>query len=194
MEDQRKRLFIQELDTQIEYALLSFDGIQETLIKLDQGNRPDMKPFWYYCQNLIVYSGNISKLLWGVYSRDKNAQQVRSNEREHLRTLLKVNEDSLLKNRAIRNALEHADEKLEDFSKSNSNIVIDKHFGPPTNLISFGEGSVYDASKEKNLRYYDPETKVFYFYGTNTNLELLVREIKKLKLSLEAFKDENRFN
>lgn len=193
MKENRREILLMELETQIEFALLSFDNIQRILIMLDQGERPDISPFWYYCQNLIIYSGNISKLLWGVSSKNKAVNDNRKIERKELRALLSVKEDSLLKNRSIRNALEHVDEKLEEFTKNERNIVVDRYFGPPQSLISFGDDTVYDASKEKNLRYYNPETKIFYFYGTNTNLELLVREIKKLKRAIEAYKDANRF-
>lgn len=193
MEKKRRDILLLELETQVKFALMSFDGLQNILIKMDNKEDIDISPFWYYCQNLIIYSGNLSKILWGVRSNNKLVNETRMKERCELRFLLSVKENSPIKNRSLRNALEHADEKLEAFSNNERNIVIDKYFGPPRNLISFDDDSIYDASKEKNLRYYNPETRVFYFYGTKTNIERLVQEIKKLQEDIGVVKQEQNF-
>jgi hypothetical protein len=68
---------------------------------------------WSEIQSILVAAGNASKLLWGS-SRGKEE------ERELLREAAGVADDSPLKSRKIRNAFEHIDERLEDWSEQSA--------------------------------------------------------------------------
>jgi len=193
MEKNREKLFIDELKTQTEFALMSIKEVNIFLVALDNGRFDDAPSFWYNAQNLIVYSGNISKILWGIYKKGdayQNINKIRRAERKKLRNKLKVTERSVLRSRFLRNALEHVDEKLEEFTESRQSIILNKNFGPINYMIQNGE-KLYDISKEKNLRHYDQTTKTFYFYGENINLESLYKDIKKLKDSIEEYEVVN---
>lgn len=184
----REKLFIDELETQINFALLSIENINNFLIKMDVGDSSEVNKFWYYAQNLIVYAGNISKILWGVkIKNNRTLNQKREIERRELRLKLKVSETSLLKRRYLRNALEHIDEKLEEFTNNPQSLILNKNMGPIKGIIQIEEKD-YDISKEKNLRHYDPDAKVFYFYGENINLEELFKAIKELEKNIKEYK------
>lgn len=193
MEKKREDLFIDELETQLDFALFSIDNINKFLIKMDQGVIEESENFWYYSQNLIVYSGNISKILWGVYNKkEKEKSEMRVIERKELREKLRVSESSILKKRYLRNALEHIDEKLEDFTEI-PQTVLNKIIAPKKGMFNFNNKD-YDISKEKNLRYYDPEEKTFYFYGQKSNLQDLFKGIKELKVSIEKYKEVAKYD
>ena len=194
MKKKREDLFIDELKTQIEFALISIEGVNKFLTALDTGfpKEKETELFWYNAQNLIVYSGNISKILWGIYKKGEayqNINRLRRAERKELRNKLNVNEQSVLKNRFLRNALEHIDEKLEDFTENDQFSVLNKNIGPVRNMIQYGD-EIYDISKEKNLRHYDQNKKIFYFYGEHVNLEKLYKDIKALKISIEEYEGD----
>lgn len=190
MDNKRENLYLEELKTQINFALYSVEGVNEYLNLMDVGENRDSEKFWYYAQNLIVYTGNISKILWGVNDKDKNKNRIRKQERRYLRKKLNINEESILKKRFLRNALEHIDEKLEDFTEGPQMIIMNKNFGPVRGIISFGD-DVYDVSEQKNLRHYDQYTKTFYFYGEEANIEEVYKEILKLKDSIEKIEVVN---
>lgn len=190
MEKNREKLFIDELKTQIEFALISVEEVNKFLTALDTGFPEDATPFWYYAQNLIVYSGNISKILWGVKGKDKKINEIRENERKALRKQLDINEQSILKKRYLRNALEHIDEKLEEFTRT-PQMVLNKNFGPVRGMIQVGD-DIYDISKEKNLRHYDQNEKMYYFYGNSVNLEEIYKGIKQLKESIKKYELTNK--
>lgn len=111
--------------------------------------------------------------------------EIRKNERIVLREKLDVNEKSILKKRYLRNALEHIDEKLEEFTKTPQRIL-NKNFGPVRGIFQV-DNDIYDISKEKNLRHYDYNEKMYYFYGNSVNLEELYKGILQLKESIEKY-------
>ncbi|WP_414838586.1 hypothetical protein [Carnobacterium sp. TMP28] len=185
MEKNRERLFIDELKTQIEFALLSVKEVNKFLTASDTEFPKDTTPFWFNAQNLIVYSGNISKILWGVNSKNEKINEIRKKERKILRKKLGVSEESILKKRYLRNALEHIDEKLEDFTKK-PQMIMNKNFGPVKGMVQIGE-SIYDVSKERNLRHYDQDEKMYYFYGESVNLEELYKGILQLDKNIKEY-------
>lgn len=188
MDKKREMLFIDELETQIKFALLSIENINDFLENMDIWENSEVDKFWYYAQNLIVYSGNISKILWGVWNKkNKTLSQKREAERSEFRLKLNVSESSLLKRRYLRNALEHIDEKLEEFTNHPQNLILNKNMGPIKGLIQIEEKE-YDISKEKNLRHYDLDAKIYYFYGENINLEELFKAIKELEKNIKEYK------
>jgi len=189
MDKKREDLYIDELKTQVDFALFSIKNINFFLEQMDDGKAGGSDNFWYYAQNLVVYSGNISKILWGVKDRNKSKNSIRKKERQELRGKLKIENDSLLKNRSLRNALEHIDEKLEEFTDNENNIIFNKNIFTLIEECKFEEGS-YRLSKEKNLRHYDPITKTFYFYGEKVNLQDLYRSINLLKKNISEYKNQ----
>lgn len=189
MDKKREDLYLDELKTQIDFALFSIENINIFLEQMDEGKVGESDNFWYYAQNLVVYSGNISKILWGVKDRNKSKNSIRKKERQDLRGKLEIKNDSLLKNRSLRNALEHIDEKLEEFTENESNVIFNKNIFTLIDEHKFGENS-YRLSKEKNLRHYDPITKTFYFYGEKVNLQDLYRSINILKKNISEYKSQ----
>lgn len=185
MDEKREELFIDELKTQIAFSMYSIEGVNDYLTKLEVGNEGDPGKFWYHAQNLIVYSGNLSKILWGLPDRNQTKDAMRRRERTELREKLNVSEESFLKKRFLRNALEHIDEKLEEFTENPQSIILNKNFGPVKKMFYFGDDE-YDPLK-KNLRHYDQYDKIYYFYGLQVSLEELIRNVYELKRNIDIY-------
>ncbi|MDP9274219.1 MAG: hypothetical protein M3O99_01325 [Chloroflexota bacterium] len=71
--------------------------------------------FWIALQQLVSAAGNISKLLWGQDTPDK--QERREDSRAGLRSSISISDTEtwVLKNRKLRNDWEHMDERLEEW-------------------------------------------------------------------------------
>ena len=198
MESQREEQFLSELETQVNFAIFSIEQINIYLNNLSNYEmlkfitKDNEDYFWYYAQNLIVYSGNISKLLWGVYPMKitKEKRERRMKERLAFRRKLDIAKSPILEHRDLRNALEHIDEKLEDFTVELQAIILNKNIGPVKGMISIGDNDL-DISKVKNLRHYDQITKTYYFYGNSANLEELYKEIKSIDEKITNYKRIN---
>lgn len=195
MDKFRERQFIEELHTQISFALISIEKIKHFigLINSDDGTyswvnlQPDY--FWYYAQNLITVLGNISKILYGVKSKDKRITDTRFKERAEFRKLLNVDDNPIVNNRDLRNALEHIDERLEEFTSHRQFLVLDKNYGSVTQFITLF-GKPYDLSKVKNLRHFDNKTITYYFYGESLKLDKAFEFIEELKLKVDKLRPE----
>lgn len=79
-------------------------------------------------QNIILNVASISRFFWP--SRNTGYYKFRAKK---LRGVYDVNNSSILKNRDVRNYIEHFDEKLDDFLKEFiAGMVMPKYVGPIT--------------------------------------------------------------
>lgn len=115
----------------------------ESLLKKTHSILNDAKSlnnFWmkrnYHCkndnmildlfENIILNAGGISRFFWP--SKNQGHYKIRA---EKLREVYHINDSSVLKNRDMRNHIEHFDEKLDDFLKEFSTWkVMQKYVGP----------------------------------------------------------------
>ena len=67
---------------------------------------------WFSLQAILNSAGNVSKLLWGGYTKRKEQERA-ERFRLPLRQSLQVTYRSPIRSRQIRNAFEHFDEELE---------------------------------------------------------------------------------
>jgi hypothetical protein len=98
----------QRAAARLEVALDNFDNIE----------------VWSSIQSILVASGNISKVLWPVFKKNKERG-------ERLRQILNVEDDNILSNRTFRNHFEHYDERIEKwFEDQPSAVYIDLSMNP----------------------------------------------------------------
>lgn len=115
----------------------------------------------------------ISKVLWAGQMRkatnetdDQFARRVRLAEKRGplLREMLGVSQDSPLKNRAVRDAIEHFDERLDRrLSSPDRNIVLNS-MGPPDMIHIEG------APEPFYLHHYDPITTQYTILGDSMSI------------------------
>ncbi len=125
----------------------------------------------------------ISKVLWPGQMRRSSGEdeqqfdrrkQLAENRGPALRKVLGVSDDSPLKNRAVRDAIEHFDERLDRrLSSPDRNIVLNS-LGPP-NMIHM-EG----VTEPFYLHHYDPQTTEYTILGDSMS----IAEVEKALVDL----------
>jgi hypothetical protein len=176
MDNMLLKIYQREIYTQSNYALMSIQYINDILNNLHKQNATNQ--LWYFVQNFLVSTGNISKLLWG-------ARETTSHQRKPLRESLNISDDSILKSRAIRNCFEHFDERIDSWwDSSERKIFIDSNIGS-TNMI-------VGLDPQEFLRNFDTDSMTITFKGDAIEIKPVVDELLKLnkiahKLSQNPF-------
>jgi len=131
-------------------------------------------------QNIIIQSAALSRYFWPV--QKNNFAKSRG---QFLRQQLSITESNVLKNRDVRNFIEHFDEKLDTFC----NEIV---FGT---IIPIFVDIEPTNGNYKFFRAYFIDKGVFKIWGNCFLLQPIVDEIEKLHNLLLAFrKNGSRFN
>ena len=127
-------------------------------------------------QNIILHAGSISRYFWPSRDGVKNIHKLRSNK---LRTVFEITDDNPLKNRDLRNAIEHFDERLDKYlSNEIVGNVIPNYVGPKQNN---------DEVPTHFFRAYYTDTVEFELLGDQFNVEIIIKEIIRVHELLEKF-------
>lgn len=162
-------VYLTEIQTQCCFALHAVRGINQAmaLCEADASHHHTLHlEVFRQMHSFLTHSSNVSKLLWPVAS----ASQERGSA---LRTLLGVPEASCLKDRTLRNHLDHYDERLDAWRKQDQRLIIsDCNIGPKDMI----EG-VDDTGAMRN---YDPAKKIFSFRGEDYDIQELTHAARDL--------------
>ncbi|MGY5269178.1 hypothetical protein [Lactiplantibacillus plantarum] len=167
------KYYVDELNLLTNFVKIAALDFNEAL------NQDDSNLIWYDLQNIVTYASDISKILWE--SSNKN-----QDDRNLFRQILNVSDDWQLKNKRLRNRLEHIDEHLVKFSKQphkliyNRNIVSNYNAGIRVNNIT------YNPNKELTLRSYNLELGEFVIFGQAFNIKQVCEECKMLRLKTDS--------
>lgn len=154
------RIFQEQVRDQSQAVLVAAEQISQALATGDN------RRLFLACQNLLAGAANVSKMLWSQNGK-------RTDERRVLRESLGVADDSPLKSRAMRNHLEHLDERIDAWwDTSTSHNYVDRMIGPPESIGGFSDGDQF--------RVYDPTRHQMVFLGTRYDIIPLVDEAKRL--------------
>jgi hypothetical protein len=131
-------------------------------------------------QNIILNAGGISRFFWP--SKNVGDYKIRA---EKLREVYLINDSSVLKNRDMRNLIEHFDEKLDDFLKEFTTWnVMPKYVGP----MFFS----YDATIFFRAFIFD--SYVFKIFNVEYEIKPIIAEIKRIhEILLVQQKNGGRF-
>jgi hypothetical protein len=127
----------------------------------------------------LAHCANISKLLWPGQARNTTSRRRAKVRSAHLQKLLAEHLDSLapLRSRALRDHLEHFDERLDDWAASAGNNFVDSNIAPlATFNLPFPSGP--------RLRHYDPTTAIFHFRDEGHSIAELRGAIDHLAAAL----------
>lgn len=162
------KIFQDEIRKQSFFALTSIEHVNNFL---KNNNHLPSDYFWYYIQNFLNSSANVSKLLWG-----SNKEQNLS--RKDLRESLKIKEDSVLFSKTLRNDFEHYDERIETWYKDSKNhVYVDSNIGYT--------GAIMGIDTSLFLRNYDTTKAAVTFKGKIYELQPIVTEMTNLNKTLE---------
>lgn len=196
----QKELFEQllnELKIQTNFSIISVNLLNEEFSKLGH-YKPDSEAdtnskymFWYSIQNYVVSLANISKLLFGVKGFSSKEEWLkRKKERKLFREILNISNSTILKNKEMRNLLEHIDENIEKFILKEPNIVVDRNIGP-SNMVMIGDKALFDEDYY-NLRNYLTDKQEFWLFNKNFSIIETFPEILSLRDTIISTEDKLR--
>lgn len=146
--------------------------------------RHDLSSFFVGVQVLLTAGASISKLMWPtVPTKNPDAQAMRRKERgERIRKELSIADVSPLKNRAMRNAFEHIDERLD--------LMFDQiatgRAGPLVTNVALGQEQFLRADNPQYIRVYIEDRDVINILGT----QLVINQYREAVDELRAQCDE----
>jgi hypothetical protein len=152
------RIFQNQIMRQSQFALMAMDDLKNALSSNDEDR------LWYSVQAFLVAAGNISKLLWPK-SNPERGQIVRQS--------LAVPDDSVLRDRSLRNYFKNFDERIDSWAKSSKYRV-------------FTDGNIIVPAKFKWLdpndyfRNFDPDNIAVSFHERQYKLISLYKEIRRI--------------
>ena len=187
MRKQKFEFLLDEIKLQTNFAIISINHFNVTWSDLfnkdiDNDERTTLTyEFWYYLQNYVISLGNISKMLFAT----KNFQESnieygkRLNDRKIFTRTLNVKQNSILRDKKMRNLLEHIDENLEKFSSKSPGIIINRNIGP-SNSIRIGDEFLFE-NDEDNLRNFITDRKELILFGKRLNVKETFKEVLELR-------------
>ena len=140
--------------------------------------RPDISSLfdtWRHLETILIASANLSKIFWGNFS------ESRIREREPVRTVLGVPDDSPLRDRGIRNDFEHFDQRLIDhFAPGKPRLYLGRNIGSHDAVMIEGH-HVTDR-----FQHYDPTTGVVTFFEHSVPIPPLARAAEAILQAAQA--------
>ena len=159
----------------------------EKLAKIFDANE-DLSQIQYeeilnWIQNIFIQAAALSRYFWTV----KKNEKIHKERSEFLRKVFNISNNSPIRNRDIRNMIEHFDEKLDIFiSKPVVGTIMPNYIGLEIETL----GVPYHI-----FRAYYPRTGVFEVLGKRFELQPIVDEIYEIHRKLVKFvKDGYVFN
>ncbi|MCR4032490.1 MULTISPECIES: hypothetical protein [Flavobacterium] len=117
-------------------------------------------------QNIILNAGGISRFFWP--SKNIGDYKIRAKK---LREVYFVNDNSVLKNRDMRNLIEHFDEKLDDFLKESATWnVMPKYVGP---MFFSYEATIF-------FRAFIFDSYIFKIFNVEYEIKPIIEEIRRI--------------
>lgn len=128
-----------------------------------------------FFQTVVLHAASISRYFWPTSWRqktEKNGLLIRQRRAAKLRDFYKVDENSALYSRNLRNDIEHFDERIDEFvTKFMGGRILPEFVGSYEGV----EGSNYFP-----MRGYDPETGELYMFENSTTIEPLLEELARI--------------
>ena len=132
-----------------------------------------------WLQNIIIQAAALSRYFWPTKNRDKELDKLHKKRGRHLCKAFGMNEKSPLKNRNLRNQIEHFDENMDIFfAKSVAGNFIPKYVG---RIPKDGEVTTYI------FRAFYTDVGIFEVLGKRYKVQPIVDEIYRIHNKLVGF-------
>jgi hypothetical protein len=156
-------------------AVRSIEVLSMVMNYLDESKSPeslaaiDTEDVLNHLQNIIVQGAALSRYFWPVRKGYKGRG-------EYLRKALGITDDNPLKSRDLRNAIEHFDEKLDDYLSTRIvGYVFPQFFGPLPKR---------DGAPSHIFRAYYIDVGRFELLGKSYEIEPIAKELLRLNEAL----------
>ena len=164
MKPRFEQAYLHEIVLQAEYVVLSAQQVNRVLQE-----EADSALVFRELYALVANVAGVARILWPPWIRDPDKRRTAEIRGEHLRQALGIVDNHPLRSRALRDHLEHFDERLDQWSQETGHGgIVDLHIGP-TSVIG-GDA----IARGDFLRVYQPERKVFTFRGDEFDIQQLV--------------------
>jgi len=184
MEPLERKVFINEISLQCGFALHAFKQLT-----LSTGSDDER---FYSAHSFLVHAANVTSLLWPqrpmrLHGEDdatlKTRKKLAAERGKELRHLLSVAEqkDPVLRNRDLRNCLEHFDSKLDQF-------LHDKKPQLFVDLLVRPDFNDFDIRPEMCLRAFATSDLEYFFLGKRFQLKPLADALTALRHKAEGVK------
>ena len=131
------------------------------------GQQFDSLDVWGAIHSILAAAANVSKILWPVPLSKAQGSAIRE--------LLCVRDDNALKNRSLRNAFEHYDERLEDWHANRASAAsTDQLIGSATGFPAGFSARVHRA--------FDTDTWTLRCLGESLDLRVVLAALRELYL------------
>lgn len=170
-------LFIDSISSQARTALIADHHLRDLARHLDGPDAAVREHLWLWIHSFVNAAANVSKVLFPGRRRRELAEQFPLRG-PILRDLLEVGEESPLRlqERALRNHLEHMDERLEAWwiSDARHNFA-QRSIGPIGGVVS-------DLDEASHFEQFDPVAFVLAFQGDTYQLIPVLDELTRIEL------------
>jgi len=166
-----KIFYLESLASVTTNAVMFIDGFFETHNAIVNRQGYDQDELFRCIQGIVSQSGGLSKYFWPPYIQDQDAHARARARARDLKNLLGISDNSPLKDRRIRNSVEHFDERLDDFVSRYPVGNIHPQLVCLRERIFSAEVPTYAFLA------YHPDTISFSVLGDEIELEILIKEI-----------------
>ena len=169
-------IYLDEIHLQCVYALRAFKDFNVAL------QRGDTEERYRAAHSYLTHVSNVSRLLWPP----EKSEKVKHRGAE-LRSILGLPDEHILKDRKLRNHLEHYDTRLDAWADSSPHrIYVDRNIGPKGII---GGDAIQDSDI---MRHIDPGTLKFIFRGEEFELQPIATAIEQLADKAKAAVEHER--
>jgi hypothetical protein len=165
------------------------DGLASLRRANEALNARDARMFFRKLTNFLWHAGRVSRFLWpgapgGATKQERKAREARASRRAAvLRSELALNNDYVLRQRDLRDLLEHLEEQLDEWVESSTrHNFADCNLGAPA--LMGGSG----VAAGDNFRLCDPQAKRAYFRGREFDIQALASGLSDLATRIQARK------
>jgi len=194
MDDHIRSVFLMELKKQCEFALGAVNQINNALQATRNRELPPDQSSYAHNEvfrglhSFLTHTSNISRILWPPIPQkrknESNSDYVkrfkklpRVERSDALKEFLEIDDHHILKERRLRDHLEHYDERLDHWSESSErrNIVSDM-IGDPSAIVG-----IDDADR---MRTFNPNGAKYIFRGEEYDVQAMSSAVEELLKSL----------
>jgi len=175
MDDHLIRVYLSMAKEDCERAIAA---VQALNVALQQG--PGGDPFGP-AQALVLHAAAISRMFWPPGSKDKHARVRAQRRGEALRQAIDIPQGHPVQSRALRDHIEHFDERLDDWAeRSRHRNIVHRLVGPRS---AIGGNAIDDSDI---THHYDPEVKVYVFRGERFDIQALTSGVDDIYARINA--------
>ncbi len=191
LQDHELRPYVQEVFNQTRFSLYAWNALQSVLSTIKSERKTQNIPgaFWLI-HSFLTHAAMVSKIVKPSlnFSRNRSKDERRLSELRatQIGDLLGVNSTSPVLQRAMRDHLEHFDERLDHW-----NVESEHHNSLDMSFISGGGGVGFATSD--HFRVLDPETLTFRFRDDEFELRIVADEMLRIQQAASHWLVEHRF-